>query len=164
MLKFIVGIALIAFTTFCGYFLSGKYRKRKAFFRQLRGFNDRFINEISYFRRPIEEFVAGYPYNGDFAVLLKSFFYRLKSSSAQDKTVLELSNVTFLSEEEMHLIEDYFLMLGKGDSLSQKNYFSSVKEKLVKLESETEMQAKRYGDLYIKIGFLCGLLFLILIV
>ncbi|MBQ7831166.1 MAG: hypothetical protein IJ393_03720, partial [Clostridia bacterium] len=100
MLKFIVGIALIAFTTFCGYLLSGKYRKSKAFFRQLRGFNDRFINEISYFRRPIEEFVAGYPYNGDFAVLLKSFFYRLKSSSAQDKTVLELSNVTFLSEEE----------------------------------------------------------------
>ena len=164
MLKFIVGIALIAFTTFCGYLLSGKYRKRKAFFRQLRGFNDRFINEISYFRRPIEEFVAAYLYDGDFALLLKSYFYRLKSNVSQDKTVLELSNVTFLSEEERHLVEEYFLMLGKGDSLSQRNYFSSVREKLVKIENETELQAKKYGDLYIKIGFLCGLLFLILIV
>ncbi|MBQ7831552.1 MAG: hypothetical protein IJ393_05725, partial [Clostridia bacterium] len=103
-------------------------------------------------------------YDGDFALLLKSYFYRLKSNVSQDKTVLELSNVTFLSEEERHLVEEYFLMLGKGDSLSQRNYFSSVREKLVKIENETELQAKKYGDLYIKIGFLCGLLFLILIV
>ena len=74
MLKFIVGIALIAFTTSCGYILARKYRRRKSFFRQLREFNDRFISEISYFKRPIEEFVGAYQYQGDFDGLLKAFF------------------------------------------------------------------------------------------
>ena len=164
MLKFFVGIALIGFTTFCGYLLARKYRKRKDFFRQLREFNDRFIGEISYFRRPIEEFVAIYSYQGDFDALLKSFFYALKFSHTSDRLLLDLSNESFLIEEEKHLVEDYFLTLGKGDTLSQKSYFSSVKERLIKLESETEKQAKKYGDLYIKMGFLFGLLLLILIV
>ena len=62
------------------------------------------------------------------------------------------------------MIEDYFFMLGKGDSASQKGYFSSLKDTLVKLENETKIEAKRYGDLYLKIGFLFGLLVLILIV
>ena len=164
MLKFFVGIALIAFTTFCGYLLARKYRTRKDFFRQLREFNDRFISEISYFRRPIEEFVAMYPYQGDFDRLLKAFFSALKSSHTNDRLLLDLSNESFLTEEEKHLVEDYFLTLGKGDSLSQKSYFSTMKERLIKLEFETETQAKKYGDLYIKMGFLCGLLLLILIV
>ena len=60
------------------------------------------------------------------------------------------------------MVEDYFLMLGKGDSLSQKGYFSSVKEPLLRLQNEAETTCKRYADLYIKLGFLCGLLILIL--
>ena len=59
---------------------------------------------------------------------------------------------------------DYFSMLGRGDSSSQKGYFSSVKEDLRRRKIETDAEYKKYGDLYIKLGFLCGLLVLILIV
>ena len=71
---------------------------------------------------------------------------------------------SFLKEEDKKTVEDYFFMIGKGDSASQKSYFSSMKESLFILRNETENAAKRYVDLYIKIGFLCGLLILILIV
>ena len=46
MLKLLSGIAIIAFTTFCGYFFSKKYRQRKIFFAQFKEFNERFLNEI----------------------------------------------------------------------------------------------------------------------
>ena len=164
MLKFLSGIAIIAFTTFCGYLLARKYRQRKLFFTQLKEFNERFLNEIAYYRRPIGEFIAGYAYQGEFNGLLQGFFSNIGAYSSIDRRLFDLSEYTFLTKEEQSVAEDYFLMLGKGDSASQKSYFSSVKETLSKLQTESENACKRYGDLYVKIGFLCGLLILILII
>ena len=64
MLKFLLGVAIIAFTTFCGYLLGKKYRIKKQFFLQLNEFNERFLSEIAYYRRPLREFIAGYAYQG----------------------------------------------------------------------------------------------------
>ena len=164
MLKFLSGIVVIAFTTFCGYLLARKYRQRKLFFTQLKEFNERFLNEIAYYRRPIGEFIAGYAYQGEFNGLLQGFFFNIGAHSPNDRRLFDLFEYTFLTKEEQSVVEDYFLMLGKGDSASQKSYFSSVKETLSKLQTESENACKRYGDLYVKIGFLCGLLILILII
>ena len=162
MLKFLLGIAMVAFTAFCGYLLAKKYRQRKLFFLQLKEFNERFLNEISYYRRPIAEFVSGYAYQGEFQTLLALFFEKIKERSATEKIFLSDDEFSFLSRDEKRLVEDYFQMLGKGDSSSQKGYFSSVKDSLSKLQSATEADCQKYGDLYVKIGFLCGLLILIL--
>lgn len=162
MQKFIVGIALVAFTTFCGYFLAKKYRQRKLFFMQLLEFNERYLSEIAYYRRPIKEFTEKYTYKGEFDELLQDFFRSLQSGESLRENLLDSAKYAFLTIEEKRVVEDYFLMFGKGDSQSQKGYFSSVKSSLSKLQSEAETQCKRYGDLYIKLGFLCGLLLLIL--
>ena len=162
MQKFIVGIALIAFTTFCGHFLARKYRQRKQFFKELQTFNERFLSEIAYYRRPIKEFVAKYTYKGDFDELLHDYFAAMQTRDKTENGLLENPKYAFLRAEEKRVVEDYFLMLGKGDSTSQKGYFSSVKEPLSRLQKETETACKQYGDLYIKLGFLCGLLILIL--
>ena len=53
MIKFILGVAIICFTSFCGYVLAKKYRQRKNFFSQMNEFNERFLSEIAYYRRPI---------------------------------------------------------------------------------------------------------------
>ena len=164
MLKFLSGIAIIVFSTFCGYLLSKRYRRKKLFFQELKAFNERFLSEISYFRRPIREFVASFSYQGEFRIFLESFFSMMGKDAINVWNILNLSNFSFLTEEEKGMVSDYFLMLGKGDSLSQKGYFSSMKEPLSKCYIESEKDCKRYGDLYVKIGFLCGLLILILIV
>ena len=163
MLKFIIGIAFIGFTTFCGHLLAGKYRKRKCFFAQFREFNDRYLSEISYLKRPIEGFIAAYSYQGEFDHLLQEFFLWLRDETFGING-LEWDGEGLLTVDEKQLVSDYFLMLGKGDSLSQKNYFSSLKDRLIKIESEANNEAKRYEDLYVKLGFLCGLFVLILLV
>ena len=164
MLKFVSGIAIVAFTTFCGYIFAKKYRQRRLFFTQLKEFNERFLNEIAYYRRPIREFAASFEYQGEFNTLLQTFFLNLEDHSVKDRKIYDFPELTFLTKEEKTVVEDYFIMIGKGDSASQKTYFSSVKDRLSKLQTEAENAGKRYGDLYIKIGFLCGLLILILII
>ncbi len=164
MIKFLLGLAIIAFTSYCGHLLAKKYRQRKAFFKQLREFNERFLSEIAYYRRPLRDFATSYAYQGEFGELLQSYFSRLDERSFTEKVLLETEKFSFLSEEERHTVEDYFLLLGKGDSASQRGYFSSVKERLNALEQGATTACKRYGDLYVKLGFLCGLLILILIV
>ena len=164
MIKFFLGIAIIAFTSYCGRLLAKKYRQRQQFFKQFQAFNERFLNEISYYRRPLKEFIYVYSYQGEFALLLKDFCLFLQENSSIHCIFEDKERYFFLKAEERQMIEDYFFMLGKGDSASQKGYFSSLKDTLVKLENETKIEAKRYGDLYLKIGFLFGLLVLILIV
>lgn len=164
MAKFFLGIAIVAFTSFCGYVLAKKYRQRKNFFAQLREFNERFLNEISYYRRPLAEFVSKYAYKGEFNRLLECFFRTLGENSYLFEEDLQGAEYNFLTREEKGDIKDYFFMLGKGDSASQKTYFSSVKDRLLQKQTETEKNCKKYGDLYVKLGFLIGLLILILII
>ncbi len=164
MIKFLLGIAVVAFTSFCGYLLSKKYRRRKSFFKQWKEFNERFLSEISYYRRPLRQFIEAYSYQGEFQQLLHDFYLTLDERSSLEKILSGTDAYAFLKAEEKRGVEDYFLMLGKGDSVSQKSYFSSVKEGLSAFQKTTETEAKRYSDLYVKLGFLCGLLILILIV
>jgi stage III sporulation protein AB len=163
VIKILLGIAIVMFTGFCGFVFSKKYRLRKKFFAQLWEFNERFLSEITYFRRPLTEFVGKYAYEGEFGVVLNNYFQGLKEESEQNAE-LDFSDCSFLKTDEKSVLYDYFKSLGRGDSNAQKTYFSSAKEMLAKWKNQTETESKKYGDLYIKLGFLCGLLILILIV
>ena len=164
MVKFFLGVATVAFTSFCGYLLAKKYKKRMLFFQEFFTFNERFLSEISYYRRPVKEFIALYSYTGEFNELIEDIFLKREEGLPGDKIFLGKEEYCFLKEEDKKTVEDYFFMLGKGDSASQKEYFSSIKDRLIFLRNNAEIESKRYVDLYIKIGFLCGLLILILIV
>lgn len=163
MAKFFLGLAIVAFTSFCGFLFAKKYRKRKGFFSQFYLFNERYLNELSYYRRPLAEFSFSYSYQGEFSILLECFFEYIEKEPQAFFKVLEGEEFSFLTKEEREEVKNYFSMIGKGDSLSQKNYFLSLKERLQKRSTETESASKKYGDLFIKLGFLCGLLILILI-
>ncbi len=163
MAKVLLGIAMIAFTTFCGYLLAKKYRKRKEFFNQLYDFNERFLNEIAYYRRPLKEFFSKYAYKGEFEKLLWIYSESIEAQKPMVEELFESAEFDFLRKEEKSVVGDYFNMLGKGDSASQKNYFSSIKNSLTALQTGAIQESKKYGDLFVKLGFLCGLLILILL-
>lgn len=163
MLKILLGIAVVAFTTLCGYIFSKKYRQRQQFFTQFCEFNERFLSEIAYYRRPIVDFLTTYTYKDEFNELLSEYYTSLKRAGEKG-FLIDFSRFSFLKEEELAVLNDYFSMLGKGDSSAQTTYFSSVKGTLAKYQTTASDEAKKYGDLYIKIGFLCGLFILILII
>lgn len=162
MIKFFVGMAIVAFASFCGYALAGKYRRKKMFFAQFASFNERFLAELAYYRRPIKSFVFEYAYQGEFRALLEDYVASLNPESDTDIFLLG-EDFAFLNKDERRITQEYFSTLGKGDSASQKGYFSSMKSRLDVLREDSEKECKRYADLYVKLGFLCGLFILILI-
>ena len=153
-LKLLIGGLVIAFCIFLGYLAAGKYRSRKKFFTQLASFNERYLTELCYARKPLPEFLREYPYAGDFEKTISGF-------SEKRETDLKLN---YLTKEEKKLCADYFGMLGKGDAVSQKSYYSAQKAELEAKKSASEKEAKSRGELYIKLGLLAGLAFVILIV
>ena len=163
MSKFLLGIAIVAFTSFCGYILTKKYRKRKLFFTQMYEFNERFLGELSYYRRPIGDFLGKYAYKGEFQDFLVYYFQNIENPTFFNEK-MDTTDFSFFTKDEKAVLRDYFPMIGKGNSTTQKAYFSTAKETLKKLKENAEKDAKKYGDLYIKLGFLCGLFILILIV
>ena len=108
------------------------------------------------------EFSMKYTYKGEFQEFLSIYFHNMDKNTSFFAENLDKDVFYFLSKEEKILLEDYFQMIGKGDSLSQKTYFSSIKDTLNKTKTQSVLESKKYGDLYIKLGFLCGLFILIL--
>lgn len=153
-LKLLLGAITIAFCTLLGYFAAGKYRARKDFFNQFSLFNERYLNELCYARKPLSEFLVQYAYTGDFAKTVNSF------SDRRNVNV----DLAFITKEEKAFCADYFGMLGKGDVRSQNGYFSSQSETLNRKKEESEKEAKTRGELYVKLGLLAGLAFVILII
>ena len=164
MLKVIFGVAVVAIATAFGYLFSKKYRQRRRFFTQFREFNEQFIHEITYYRRPIKEFLSCHTYDREFDMVLQKYEAILSNNAFKNRELFDLSEYSFLNENEKTDITDYFMTIGTGDSASQKCYFLSMRERLSKYESDAISQGKKYENLYIELGFLCGLFILILII
>jgi stage III sporulation protein AB len=164
-MKILLGVCIVCFTSYCGYFFAKKYRIRKLFFIQLYEFNEFYLNEISYFRRPLPEIVKRKKYKGAFLELLNDFFELLNDNTTKKSAIYEkVEAYDFLTADEKGVIGDYFSMLGAGDSVSQKEYFNSAKNSLGGYKTKSVEDSEKYGGLFIKLGFLFGLTVLILIV
>ena len=153
-IKLLVSGAVIAFCIFLGYLAAGKYRSRKKFFTQFHSLNERYLTELGYMRRTLDDFFAEFSYEGDF-----------EKASAQFRKERKISYAyAYLTEDEKKFVQNYFSMMGKGDSHAQNGYFNAQKSALEGKKSASEREAKERGDLYLKLGLLAGLALVILIV
>ena len=103
MAKFLVGLAIVAFTSFFGYALAKKYRVRKLFFSQFYEFNDRFLSEVNYFKRPIAEVCKRFSYRGEFDLLLAGFLKKREEYGEKIGSFsgLDLREFPFLTEDRL---------------------------------------------------------------
>ena len=153
-LKICISVAVIAFSTALGYFLSGKYRARKKFYEQFCLFNKQYLNELSYTRKPLPDFLKEHTYTGDFSKAVKTYV------ESQNSTI----KLSYLNQEEKNACGSYLAMLGKGDASSQKSFFGAQAQALENQRAESEKQARSRSSLYIKLGLLAGLAIVILII
>ena len=161
LIKIVVCLAILGFTTTVGYVLASKFRNRKLFFAQLKLFNERFLREMDYAKRPIKEFVQIYAYKGDFNDILSIYLDKLGQF---DDFLTVFPEIGYFTREEIRMICDYFNSLGKGDSLTQKSNFSTLDSQLSEYYKKAEIEYKKYADLYVKLGVLIGLAIIIVIV
>lgn len=153
-IKFLLALCIVAFGMGMGYLAAGKWRARKNFYTQFYLLHERYLNELDYMRRPLGEFLHENSYTGDFKKLLQQF--------EENRTVK--IDFRYLTKEEWKETEAYFLTLGKGDSFSQKGYFSAQTAQLAQKRDKSMKDMKARGELYLKLGLLAGLAAVILII
>lgn len=153
-IKFVLGLLVIAFCTFLGYLSASKYRNRRSFYAQLSDFNEKYLAELKYARKPLNQFLSDMEFKGDFSKIIHAYVFERK---------IEL-DYSYLTKAEKEEAAEYFRMLGRGDSRSQSGYFSAQADTLLESKNKSEKDAKSYTDLYVKLGLLAGLAIVILIV
>lgn len=154
MIKIFLSVVLIALCTVFGKVLTVKYSQRKVFYYNLFLFNERMINEVSYTKMPLAAFEKKYKFEGDFEKIIHK--------KANGESVAEY-NLSYLSDDDKRYVYDYLQMVGKSDSASQKAYLLSVRQEAERLKTESEKEYKKYFNLYVKLGFLFGLVAVILL-
>ena len=152
-LKVLLACLAVTFSTGIGYVAANKYRCRYAFYRQFQDFNARYVSELEYARKPLPVFLSEYPASGDFKKTLEEWTRRHAADSLPD----------FLTKEEKAECADYFAMLGRGDAAAQREYFSARRKPLEERSAASEKESKARNALYLKLGLLAGLAFVILI-
>ena len=151
-MRLMLGFVLLAICVGIGHVLSLKFTYRKKFFNDFNCFNDKLKNELMYTLNSIKRIIMQLNFDGDFFSLIKSYF----------ETNNSVNQLTYLSNEEKEFFTDYVNNIGKGDIESQKVYVDNVKIKLNKYCENAISDESRYKKLYIKLGFLIGLIALII--
>ena len=153
-IKIALSCLIVAFGALLGWLWAGKSRARSKFYAQMYDFNERYLDELGYARKPLPVFLRDFPATGDFKKLLETFACTRAPQQA----------ASYLTKDERKECEDYFSMLGRGDAQSQSGYFGARREALAAKKMACERDAKERCALGVKLGLLGGLAFVILII
>jgi len=146
-----LGLMLLAISTFISYILSDKYRKRKDFYKKFTIFNEKLISELNFSKKTLIEMISNLEDNSDFNKFLCKY--------VKNREIVE--NINYLNSDEQGFFVNYITTIGNGDVVSQLNFVNSAKIEIEKNLNEAIENDKKYKILYLKIGFLIGLILLV---
>ena len=153
-IKLLLAVLIIAFCTLLGYLAGNDCRARSQYFTQFCRLNELYLSELRFMRKPLADFLQGFPAQGEFLQTIQGFLGSHKAKC----------DYRFLRKEEQTLVMNYFDMMGRGDSASQTQYFQTQQEELTRLDRQYQGERKSRCVLYMKLGLLAGLAFVILII
>lgn len=149
-----IGIASLIVSTYIGFIFSKKYKDRKSFYCDFFEFNKNLRNEISYSQNTIVSILKKIENKSDFYKFAYSFYINKKN---------DLCDIKYLNKDEKDLINNYFSSIGIGDKVSQSKYVDGMLEQLKEKKEVAELEEKKYKNTYVKLGFLFGLIILIML-
>lgn len=155
MNAFLGFIALIV-STYLGYCFSKKFDKRKSFYLEFNEFNKKIKNEISYSQNTIYHILNLKNKN-------QSDFYNCVTSVIINKLPFNFDK-NYISLDEKDYFNDYILNIGNGDRVSQLDFLASTSEYLKEKCKSSDEEVKKYKKLYVKLGFLIGLIIFIVLI
>lgn len=147
------GTIFIIISIFLGYRLSTRYTEKKDFYKNFKLFNNKLENEVSFSNNTILSIIK----QSDINVL----FYNLLSQKILNG---QEGNISFITKDEKEYFYNYLETIGKTDKATQLKLINATKIYLTEKLKISEEDEKKYKTLYIKMGFLIGLLIFILII
>ena len=143
---------------FLGWLISVKFAEAQAFWEKFAYKHEKIKTEISFSQNSLSEILCeDGDKNGktDYISAIVSDFFK------NGKLTLKLK---FLSEDESRFLEKYLQNLGTTDKDSQINLLKSMETEIKKYSELSGDKRKKYRPLYIKLGFLSGLIIFVLVI
>ena len=151
-MKVLLGIILVCLSTLLGYILAGKFAFRKQFYDDYCNFNNIFKQEISFRQTTLVSLVKN-KNSGDFYCVLRNY--------VQDNEFV--FNKTYLKKDEIEFFHNYLKTLGTGDKNTQIEFIDRTNIVILEKQKKCVEDEKKYKALYVKLGFLFGLILFILV-
>lgn len=157
--KIIFGLLALVISTITGIKLSEKFKLRKEYYKTLSEFNSVMKEEVYFAKNTLPTIINKIKYKNDLIDFLKQYILSLES-----KISLDLKKFWYLTDEERNNLFFYVETLSKTDSINLKQYLTNLENKINNKLNIAEIEEKKYRSLYMKLGFLTGLLVLVLII
>ena len=152
-MKIILGILIVSLSTFLGYLISQKYTDRLKFYEDYIKFNDALISGITFTSKTVIDLIDK-ENKRYFNSELKEYFLGEKS----------IENGNFLQKSEKEYLKNYLSQIGNKNKQMQLEYVNIVKIDLNKEREKAKIELKKYKTLYVKLGFLIGIMIFILLI
>ena len=153
-MKTLFAAVLPLITAVLGYLLSAKYRESSDFWDRFSFWHKKIKASVSFSQDPLPEIFNGENDN--------DAFFRIAKEYIENKTLSD--KLSFLSKAEKDFLIKYLQALGTTDKNSQLNFLNSMENELETFRLSAETKNKRYRPLFVKLGFLAGLIVFILII
>jgi hypothetical protein len=148
-MKLILGIICVVLGVIVGYRFSDKFTQRKKFFNDFKLFNDLLKTEVAFSQRTIKSLYNRFEQS--------LFINYIKGSCACDK------ELKFVNSDEKKFTKEYCVNISKTDKFSLLNYLNNITKTIDDSSKKATEDEKKYKTLYIKLGFLIGLIILVVL-
>ena len=152
-LRLCIGVIFILLCTKIGKNKGDKYKNSVLFYESALSFCNNFKSDLLYKKSNLNDFLNFEYTSVDFKNILENYITNQEISFYPE----------FLTANERLEFDNFFLSLGKTDSLSQIEVINAYKDKFhLKLEDK-RVQYKKYYTLTSKLGFIVGLGIMIMV-
>lgn len=140
-------------TAMLGYLFAVKYGQSKEFWDKFGFWHKKIKSEIAFSQNSLPEIFGKSTKSDVFLNYATEYVYGKNKPN----------KLNFLSDEETEFINKYLQNLGTTDKDSQLSFLNSLESELANYTQVAEKKCKTYRPLYIKLGFLFGLIVFILL-
>lgn len=151
-MKLFLGFILIGLSVYLARIFSYKYTKIRLYYEDFYTFNRDLINKVSFSNYSIIKIFEESDSENPFFTTSKNFLIEKK----------EFNKVEFISDEENNYLKRYLSEIGKSDRTKQVEFLSLIDNELREKLKKASEEEKKFKPLYIKLGFIFGLITFIL--
>ncbi len=153
-MKIFFGISSIALCVFFAYKFSNKYTIRKNFYNSFCEFNKKLKDEVAFSQTSIIKLIKSFSEQKQFYAYIQKYFLENIKPSLDGK---------IFSNDERDYFVNYLSGIGNLDRDTQISGLVNADKYLSEKVSLALEEEKKYKSLYIKLGFLLGLLIFVII-
>ncbi|MFY4776268.1 stage III sporulation protein SpoIIIAB [Metabacillus sp. RGM 3146] len=170
MIKLIGAVLIIAASTFTGFEFARRFSDRTKLLRQLKSALQSLEAEIMFSHKPLA--AAAYDIGKQIPKPLSLFFEKFSErlskghtsvKAAWDSSLDDLASFSSIKKGELQVLKQFGETLGKHDLISQQKHIRLALTHLEREESDAEDRQARYEKMIKSLGFLSGLLIVILL-